>query len=415
MRMFSFGKLSYKLLYLIFLAVFSYLSFFIRHSITTMVNKTFNYHFFFFFAFKSLGELSCGIFELISLKKQTTKTIKKSILSNKIDNSRLSSYKTSLSATFLQKGIMKTNIKFWQILILGVLKYLTGFFMLLQKIAEGSLSLDIIQIVRIIFTSILCYFLFRTKYGRHHIFSIILILIGLTISSLPTLIERKGDIGMLYLLYKIIENLIFSILEVVEKNYMHFMYLSPYLMLFYEGCVTFIMQIGTLTIASFINCTNITSGFTCNETLVNFPSFFSDLNQYPIVYLLLFLYILTQTGYNFCRVMVNKEYSPTHRTIVDSFSCFSMFISNIFIYYGRNKAYPPSVYIYPGTTGYLFVIAGSLIYHEIILLYCCGLAYNTRIEIDKRGIKEDDKIRKDEEIIRDFKNDENESLVPNEL
>ena len=48
--------------------------------------------------------------------------------------------------------MMKIRIKFWHILILGALKYLTGFFMVLQKIAEKSLSLDIIQIMRIIFT-----------------------------------------------------------------------------------------------------------------------------------------------------------------------------------------------------------------------------------------------------------------------
>ena len=133
--------------------------------------------------------------------------------------------RTSLNVTFLKKEkMMKIRIKFWHILILGALKYLTGFFMffmVLQKISEKSLSLDIIQIMRIIFTSLLCYFIFRTKFGRHHIFSIILILVGLTISSLPTIIIRSENIGMYYLLYKIIENIIFSILEVLEKNYMH--------------------------------------------------------------------------------------------------------------------------------------------------------------------------------------------------
>lgn len=417
MPIFSFGRFSYKLLYLIFLAVFSYLSFFIRYKIINIDEKRpFKYHQFFFFALHSFGELSCGIIELISIKKQTSETHKKSILVDEMDTTRISGGKTSLNVTFLKKEkMMKIRIKFWHILILGALKYLTGFFMVLQKIAEKSLSLDIIQIMRIIFTSLLCYFIFRTKYGRHHIFSIILILVGLTISSLPTIIIRSENIGMYYLLYKIIENIIFSILEVLEKNYMDFMYLSPYRMIFYEGCVTFVMQIATLTIANFIGCFSALADDTCKKTLVNFNTFFSDLNENPIVYLLLFLYILIQTGYNFCRVMVNKEYSPTHRTIVDSFSCFCMFISNIFIHYSKKGAYPDSTFIYPGIAGYIIVIAGSLIYHEIILLHCCGLAYNTRIEIDKRGKKEDNKIKQDEEIIENIKKSEIENLIPDEV
>ena len=45
-----------------------------------------------------------------------------------------------------------------------------------------------------------------------------------------------------------------------------------------------------------------------------------------------------------------------------------MFISNIFIHYSKKGAYPDSTFIYPGIAGYIIVIAGSLIYHEIILL-----------------------------------------------
>ena len=61
-----------------------------------------------------------------------------------MDTTRISGGKTALNVTFLKKEkMMKIRIKFWHILILGALKYLTGFFMVLQKIAEKSLSLEI--------------------------------------------------------------------------------------------------------------------------------------------------------------------------------------------------------------------------------------------------------------------------------
>ena len=93
-------------------------------------------------------------------------------------------------------------------------------------------------------------------------------------------------------------------------------------------------------------------------------------------------------GYNICRVMTNKEYTPTHRTIADTITCFMMFIFFVVQIYVIKGNTIDSFFLYPQIVGYVIVLLSCLIYHEILLLYCCGMAYNTNVEIDKRGIKE---------------------------
>ena len=88
-------------------------------------------------------------------------------------------------------------------------------------------SFDIFQTMRIIFSSILCFFVFKIKFARHHILSIVIIIIGICSASIPVMVAIPDIIGVNYFIFKILENVMYSILEVVEKYYMHFKFISP--------------------------------------------------------------------------------------------------------------------------------------------------------------------------------------------
>lgn len=168
-------------------------------------------------------------------------------------------------------------------------------------------------------------------------------------------------------------------------------------MLFYQGIITLSLQIITLTSLSFISCKDILDDFICKyNNFVEIEQFYTFITKYPIIILFIVLYIISMIGYNICRVMTNKEYTPTHRTIADAVSCFTVFIAWQIHYYLITKSIL-SVFLYPGIIGYFLGMFGILLYHEIIILYCCHFGDSTKVEIGKRGTKEVNKIKEDEE------------------
>ena len=141
--------------------------------------------------------------------------------------------------------------------------------------------------MRIIFSSILCFFVFKIKFARHHILSIVIIIIGICSASIPVMVAIPDIIGVNYFIFKILENVMYSILEVVEKYYMHFKFISPYQMLFYQGVVTLSLQIITLTSFSYISCKGILNDLFCNyHYFVEIEQFYNLLLALKLLYFL---------------------------------------------------------------------------------------------------------------------------------
>ena len=410
MRLLSFGKFSYKLIYPFLLSVFSYLSFFFLIRLLIEFN-IFKSHLFILFAFDSISELLCGLFELISIQKQkteVTRDLSKKKSKTIEDVPRMSVNRTTIALTFLENTKFPIQpIKLYHILIMGVLKFSIGFILIAERVTFKTFSMDIFQLMRILFISILCCVIFKVKVHKHQVTSIIFVFCGIGIASIPSIIISSISIGQNYLIFKIFENVLYSILEVIEKYYMHFKYISPFRMLFYQGLVTSSLQVVSLIVLSFINCNILDKEYCSYTNIVEITSFFHDiLNASSIMCpLYMGLYIMSMCGYNICRVMTNKEYTPTHRTIADTITCFFMFISFVVQYSNRIKPF----FLYPQIIGYIIVLIGCLIYHEILLLYCCGMAYYTKVEIDKRGIKE---VKRMTEYEKSFEIKNSACLIP---
>ena len=89
-------------------------------------------------------------------------------------------------------------------------------------------------------------------------------------------------------------------------------------------------------------------------------------------------------------------------SIIDPFSCiYQLFLSKEYNESNNRVLYYFLIFICLIITSFL-----SLVYNDFIILYCCGLEYNTHFEIQKRallyenlnsGIMDEDKEFKEEE------------------
>ena len=289
MRFLSFGKFSYKLIYPFLLSVFSYLSFFFLIELYRNFTNC-KSHLFILFALDSISELLCGLFELISIRKQkteVTRDISKRKSKTIEEVPRMSVNRTTIALTFLENTKFPIQpIKLYHILIMGGLKFSVGFILIAERVTFKVFSLDIFQLMRILFISILCCVIFKVKVHKHQVISIIFVFCGIGIASIPSIIISYKSIGQNYLIFKIVENVLYSILEVIEKYYMHFKYISPFRMLFYQGLVTSSLQVFSFIVLSFINC-NILDNVHCAHTnIVEITYFFQDIESSPKICLL---------------------------------------------------------------------------------------------------------------------------------
>ena len=228
---------------------------------------------------------------------------------------------------------------------------------------------------QIIFCAILCYFTIRINKYKHQIFSLIIIFIIIIIILAIDLIFFKKKIELLISYgYGIFSCFSRAFLDTIEKYLFEFDYLNPYKVLMLEG---------------FIGCLFIPILFFFDSTYEGINSF---KNNYNFVLLIILLTI--------------KTYTPMTRalteSIIDPFSCiYQLFLSKEYNKSNNRVLYYFLIFICLIITSFL-----SLVYNDFIILYCCGLEYNTHFEIQKRallyenlnsGIMDEDKEFKEEE------------------
>jgi len=123
-----------------------------------------------------------------------------------------------------------------------------------------------------------------------------------------------------------------------------------------------------------------------------FDSTYDDINSlkdnkifFGLIFLLIIYSLLTYFK-NIYRVLTIKTYSPMTRalteSIVDPFEIiYQLFIHKEELKINSRVLYYILILICLFITSFL-----SLVYNDFIVLYCCGLEYNTYLEIHKRAI-----------------------------
>ena len=330
-----------------------------------------------------LSQMLCGIFELISkIRQKTTKS--KYISQRKVNPER-----TTLSSktVLLLDSPKQTNRIVYFFLIL------TSFLDLLSSVAISIITLlspnvednveSEIRIIQIVFLCFLCKIFLKYSIHRHHIASIIIIGIGMSLVCLDTysnitISSRIIIEAVLYLLCYLLN----AIQDVIEKHIMEKEYISPFGLLFYEGLFG-ILFLFILFCISFCIPAYWHEADTIGQCILEIFSFFFV--EQPLLILYLFLFILVSVGYNLFIVLTNYYFSPSHINVSDTLSSIITWILTVITNQSTN--FTSNWYYVSKIFGFILIFLGSLTYNEIIICHIYKLDENTKKQIIERAKK----------------------------
>jgi hypothetical protein len=226
------------------------------------------------------------------------------------------------------------------------------------------------------------YFFLKFEIFKHQIITIIITLISLISVIITEIIvyTKEGEYESKYILkvlfLMLVDHIFNSSLDVIEKYLLEYDYMNPYQMLMFEGIFGIILSLLFSILHDPFNEFRDIS----NESTSKF--------NWLIVCII--FYFLLSGGRNVYRVATNKLYSPTHKALLDY-----ILVPILIIYYYigdddftiKKEEEDKSIFYYFFINliiSFIVVICG-LIYNELIIIFFCGLEYDTHYEVSKRA------------------------------
>ena len=238
---------------------------------------------------------------------------------------------------------------------------------------------------------------FKKQIYRHRKLALIITAIGaIPLYTAFGVYLNVDDYDVLYDIILFVVSFLFSLYLVAFKYLTHNKGISVFLLLLYQGTLSFIYTLIIYIIISLSrkgDLTYITNIFHCDENnFVCISHFYFNI----IMFLLLnsFTYTLVY--------LVVYIFSPEFFAISDIFSPLFSFIYKKIINKGTNP-----IEIFLSVLGYLIIAFGAFIYTEIIICNFCRLNENTWKSIDKKACFDSHEIDKNYLLI-DFDNNEND-------
>ena len=267
--------------------------------------------------------------------------------------------------------------------------------------------------LELIFLFVLTRFMYNVQFYKHQYFSIIV----LSVIELVNLIAKNidKDIGniIMIIIFGIVLSCLKSMIIIYIKGLMEYKYFSPYKVCYIFGLFNFFLVTILYMIFSFIPCNYIFCKSTYNGTtyLGNILEIFSVSGIFILI-----LFIL-QAFIEIINYVVIHDFSVCHSFLIIHVTQILDLNKeeNTFNKYNDDYVY---LYIFLGV--FLSVLSTILIllFLEIIEIHICGLSYNTKKNIEKRAmldedvydINDNDSINSDEEEEKDEKEDEKIAL-----
>ena len=228
--------------------------------------------------------------------------------------------------------------------------------------------------IEILISSLLCYFTLRINIYRHHIFSLIIIIISLIIVFLYQFLnEFKHYKTFLYEILNVCTTSITrAFLDTTEKYLFDMDYINIFKLIRFQGFINIILMsilyIFDKPRKEIINLIKLSND--------NYWHFWNPI----IVVILLIIYAILSGYKNIFRRYTIKEYSPMSRALAESI------IDPFLIIFGFIEDMPDdNFYICAITICSVIMVFSSCIYNEVFILYCCKLEDNTYKEISRRA------------------------------
>ena len=263
-------------------------------------------------------------------------------------------------------------------------EYLLSSYYIPDNFKDLSISLEWrLKCIIICASAFFCYTTLNFPIFKHQIITIIIILTCLIIIIGTEILAYSSNHDICYilivLLLMLIDHIFNSFLDVIEKYLLEYDFLNPFKIIMVRGIMGLIL--------SFFFTISQDNPFKNLKAIYNEES-----NKFGYLLIFIILYFLLSCGRNIYRVITNKLYSPTHKALFDyiivpiliiyyyfSFQDFKFNDKPIFYYFIINLI-----------ISFIVVIAG-LIYNELIIIFICGMEYNTHHEVSKRASEIDSK------------------------
>ena len=285
------------------------------------------------------------------------------LISTKFNKSEIKR-KNTVKALQTKYTIEKDNITKgkWKYLFFSAIVFFVNQFLYVLAIKVKSNT----SILNILITSIFYYLIFKAKLFRHHYFSCALIILtGLLIDLILENLQYDVSNNLPLFFVRIIRETVYSLSSVIDKYIMEKKFVSVYELLLSNGVIILILLL-------------IFSIFDYNFFGVdNYSEYFSNFNFKEL--LVIFGVIITQFGLNLCILITNKNNSPCH--------IFIIFIFGQLAYYVDFTGISIVVILC-----LIFILFLSLIFNEIIEINFWGLSYNTKNNISKRALLEENML-----------------------
>ena len=232
----------------------------------------------------------------------------------------------------------------------------------------------------IITSSLLCYFLIKIRIYKHQIVALIIIVLSLTFGLILEFIYIDKEYVFKGLLVLFASTLTNSLRDIIEKYLLDVDYFDVFKLTAFEGLVDALI------------CLPFYSFKSLRNEVYNLFHFKSNKSFCIIVYILIYAILC---GFNsIYRKHTLIQYSPNTRAFAEAIWDPGFIIYTNFI--RRPGKFTHSIIILILS---IIIDFCTCIYNELLVLYCCGMEYETYLEVYKRGIISNDETDITEESI----------------
>ena len=230
----------------------------------------------------------------------------------------------------------------------------------------------ILKLITIFITTLLSQLLLKYKYYKHHAFGICLVSIGLIIYTIIDFMIsdiKLSDVSIPITLLSLVLYFFSSVQEISEKYLMDTKYVSPYVVISFEGFGGVVVMGIVFIVLNHIDCSKDSLicdyDSTTNHSVENFIETISYIFSHYEYYIPFMKMYFSMLFFNLFRLKTNEHYSPTHRSIADCFGALLKWLLTLALpFLDSGKVTPLSII---GTSiAYVIMLIGLVIYLEII-------------------------------------------------
>ena len=212
-----------------------------------------------------------------------------------------------------------------------------------------------VWILDILMTSISYYLVFKVKLYKHHYFSLAIIIItGISLDLVFGNLQKDISEHLVLILLRIIREILYSLVQVINKYLIEKLYCSIYEILLCAGSVTLLLFLIVSVFSYYF------------LDLDNFQEYFDGFNGKEFLVGLAF--IIIQLVLNILILLTNKNNTPCHIFIMLVFAQLAYYMD-----FSTDSVISIILFI--------FMFFMSLVFNEIIEINICGLSENTKKNI----------------------------------